>query len=87
MQQNYPENVIVTVRLKRLNLEADVRLPADSVFENWLPELTGVLNQYRNTYLDPQALTVSYNGRELRSNDSLASLGAWDGSILLLEER
>ena len=45
MQKNYPENVIVTVRMKALNLEADVRLPVDSVFENWLPELTWVLNQ------------------------------------------
>lgn len=49
MQQNYPENVIVTVRLKRRNLEVDVRLPTDSAFENWLPELTWVLNQYRRS--------------------------------------
>ena len=87
MQQNYPENVIVTVRMKSLDLEADVRLPADSVFENWLPELIWVLNQYRSTYLDPRTLTVSNNGRKLQSNDSLASLGIWDGSVLLLEER
>lgn len=87
MQQNYPENIIVTVRLKRLDLEADVRLPADSVFESWLPELTGVLNQYRGTHLDPRTLTVSYNGRRLRANDTLAFLGAWDGSVLWLEER
>lgn len=86
MQQNYPENVIVTVRLRRLNLEEDIRLPADSVFENWLPELTWVLNQYRRTYLDPHTLTVSYNGRNLQPNDTLASLGAWDGSVLWLEE-
>ena len=87
MQQNYPENVIVTVRMKSLDLEADVRLPADSVFENWLPELTWVLNQYRGTYLAPRTLVVSYNGRELETNDSLASLGIWDGSVLMLEER
>ena len=87
MEQNYPENVIVTVRLKWRNLEADVRLPTDSAFENWLPELTWVLNQYRKTYLDPRTLTVSYNGRKLQSNDTLASLGAWDGSVLWLEER
>jgi len=87
MQQNYPENVIVTVRMKSLDLEADVRLPADSVFENWLPELTWVLNQYRSTYLDPRTLTVSHSGRKLQSNDSLASLGIWDGSVLLLEKR
>ena len=87
MQQNYPENVIVTVRMKSLNLEADVRLPADSVFENWLPELTWVLNQYRRTYFDPQTLAVFHNGRELQSDDSLASLGIWDGSVLWLEER
>jgi len=87
MQQNYPENVIVTVRLKSRDLEADVRLPADSVFENWLPELTWVLNEFRRTYLDSRSLAVSYNGRELQSNDTLASLGAWDGSVLWLEER
>lgn len=87
MQQNYPENVIVTVRLKGLNLEEDVRLSTDSVFENWLPELIWVLNQYRRTSLNPRTLTVSYNGRKLQSNDTLASLGAWDGSVLWLEER
>lgn len=87
MQQNYPENVIVTVRLKRLNLEADVRLSTDSVFANWLPELAGLLNQYHSTYLNPRTLTVSYNGKILCANDTLASLGAWDGSILWLEER
>jgi len=87
MEQNYPENVIVTVRMKIQNLEADVRLPADSVFENWLPELTSVLNKHRRTYLDPHTLTVSYNGRKLQSNDTLASLGAWDGSVLWLEVR
>lgn len=87
MKQNYPENVIVTVRSRSFDLEEDVRLPADSVFENWLPELTWVLNQYRRTYLDPYALAVSYNGRKLQSNDTLASLGAWDGSVLWLEER
>lgn len=87
MQQNYLENVIVTVRMKSLNLEADVRLPTDSVFENWLPELTWILNQYRGTYLDPRTLVVSHNERVLEPNDSLASLGIWDGSVLLLEER
>ena len=87
MQQNYPENVIVTVRLKRLNLEADVRLSADRTFENWLPELVGVLNEYRGLFLDPRTLVVWYNGRTLRSGDTLASLGAWDGSVLWLEER
>lgn len=87
MEKNYPENVIVTVRSRSLNLEEDMRLPADSVFENWLPELAWVLNQYRRTYLDPHTLTVSYKGRKLQSNDTLASLGAWDGSVLWLEER
>lgn len=87
MQQNYPENVIVTIRLKGQNLEADVRLPTESVFENWLPELTWVLNEYRKTHLDPRKLIVSYNGRTLHPNDTLASLGAWDGSVLWLEER
>lgn len=87
MQQNYPENVIVTVRLKRLNLEADVRLSTDSVFENWLPELIRLLKEHRNTYLNPRTLTVSYNGKILHANDTLASLGAWEGSILWLEER
>ena len=86
MQQNYPENVIVTIRSRSLNLEEDVRLPADSVFENWLPELIWILNQYRKTNFDPRTLTVSYNGRKLQANDTLASLGAWDGSVLLLEE-
>lgn len=86
MQQNYPENVIVTIRSRSFNLEEDVRLPADSMFENWLPELTWVLNQYRRTSLAPHLLTVSYNGRKLQANDTLASLGAWDGSVLLLEE-
>lgn len=87
MQQNYPENVIVTVRMNRYNLEEDIRLPADRPVENWLPELTEVLNQYRNTYLSPRTLTVCFNERELRSSDTLASLGAWDGSVLWLEER
>lgn len=87
MKQNYPENVIVTVRSRSFNLEEDVRLPADSLFENWLPELTWVLNQYRRTYLNPQTLIVSYNGRKLQANDTLASLGAWDGSVLWLEKR
>ena len=87
MQPNYPENVIVTVRSRSLNLEEDVRLPADGLFENWLPELAWVLNRYRRTYLDPHALAVSYNGRRLKPNDTLASLGIWDGSVLWLEER
>lgn len=87
MHQNYPENVIVTVRMKQLDLEADVRLSTDSAFENWLPELVGVLNQYRGTYLAPRTLTVSYNGKKLLPNDTLASLGIWDGSILWLEGR
>lgn len=87
MEQDYPENVVVTVRSRSLRLEEDVRLPADSVFENWLPELVWVLNRYRGTYLEPQTLTVSYNERTLQPNDSLATLGAWDGSVLWLEKR
>lgn len=87
MEQNYPENVIVTIRSNSLKSEEDVRLPADGVFEDWLPELIWVMNQYRGIYLDPQTLTVSYNGRKLQPNDTLASLGAWDGSVLWLEER
>lgn len=86
-QQNYPENVIVTVRMERLNLEADIRLATDSAFQDWLPELTSVLNQYRNTYLNPGRLTVTFHGKRLQPYDTLASLGAWDGSILQLEER
>lgn len=84
MQQKYPENVIVTVRLR--NMEADVRLPTDSAFKNWFPELIKVLNQYRGVGLDSTCI-VSYNERKLQSNDTLASLGAWDGSVLWLEKR
>ena len=87
MQQNYPENVIITVRSKSLKQEVDVRLPADSTVESWLPELAWVLNEYRRAHLDPCTLTVFYNGRKLRPNDTLASVGAWDGSVLWLEER
>ena len=87
MHLNYPENVIVTVRLSGTNLEEDIRLPADGVFDNWLPELAWVLNEYRGTHLDPSTLAVSFHGRRLQSNDTLASLGAWDGSVLWLEER
>lgn len=87
MQQDYPENVIVTVCQKKMSLEADVRLPADGYFENWLPELTKVLNQYYRIYLEPRKLRVIYNDVELKLNDTLASLGAWDGSVLWLEER
>ena len=87
MHHDYPENVIVTVRLKSQNLEADVRLPTDSTFSSWLPELIWVLNQYRKTSLDPYTVTVSCNGRELQSDDTLAALGVWDGSVLWLKEK
>lgn len=87
MQHDYPENVIVTVRLKGDDLEADVRLPADGAFKNWLPELTAVLNQYRRTHLFPNKLRVIYNDRELQPNDTLALLDIWDGSVLWLEVR
>lgn len=87
MQQNYPENVIVTVRLERVNLEKDIRLSTDRVFESWLPELTWILKKYCETDIDPRRLMVSFDGRELRPKDTLASLGAWDGSVLWLEER
>ena len=87
MQPNYPENVIVTVCLKKRNLEADIRLSTDGTFANWLPELTWVLNKYRGMQLEPGKLTVSYEGKILQSNDTLASLGVWDGSVLWLEER
>jgi hypothetical protein len=87
MQQEHPENVIVTVRLERLGLEADARLPADTPMGKWLPELTMVLNRYRGTYLDPRGLAVIHDGRALEPSDTLAGLGAWDGSVLWLEER
>ena len=87
MEQRYPENVIVTVRIIGARLEVDVRLPADGVFENWLPEFTAVLEQNHRISLDPHKISVSYNGKILRAGDTLASLGAWDGSVLWLEER
>ena len=87
MQPNYPENVIVTVRMNARDLEEDVRLAADALFEHWLPELVGVLNQWCKAELDPRKLIVRYNGKMLQPNDTLASLGAWDGSVLQLEER
>lgn len=87
MKQDYPENVIVTIRTKKPKREMDVRLPSDGMFQNWIQELISILNKYYEAQLDPCRVSVFYNGRKLQPTDTLASLGAWDGSILQLEGR
>lgn len=72
------ENVIVTVIFGDRRL--DMELPTFLSMNELLPEISETLNVLfpGNGY----SIVLSYDGAALEGNDTLASRGIWDGSIL-----
>ena len=81
------ERVIVTVRLpsrkKQLDLELPAFLPMSTLCTKLLETLKSMEPQ---TYIGTHAIELLFHGRTLQEDSTLASQGAWDGSILEIRE-
>jgi len=76
-----PERFIVTIACGAF--ETDLEIPAQRSFGEWRQKLLEILKLTdARQFMGWQGLTLSCNGRALLENDSLASVGAFDGSTL-----
>lgn len=77
------ENVIVTLRLHPKDASLDMELPAFLPMEELADKVLETLRvMHLVNFNDAQSLRFSLHGKAVRGEDTLASLGLWDGSIL-----
>ena len=81
------DRVIVTVNFlssgKKLDLELPAFLPMAELCPKLLETLKGIAPQ---EYMRTRRIEIWWNGRKLEDQDTLATQGAWDGSILEIRE-
>ena len=76
-----PERFIVTIVCG--SFETDLEIPARLPFGEWRQKLLEILKLTdARQFIGWQGLALSFNGRALLESDSLAQVGAFDGSVL-----
>jgi len=76
-----PERFIITVACGAF--ETDLEIPARLPFGEWRQKLLEIIKLAdARQFMSWQGLALSFNGRALLESDSLASVGAFDGSTL-----
>ncbi len=81
------ESVLVTVMLADTGEELDMELPAFLPAGELSRRLLETLRGYRpGRYEGAEGLSLVWRGRRLGEDDSLASVGIWDGSRIKAEK-
>lgn len=82
------DKVIVTLKDPENGFEADFELQANVKISDLKASLSSALAQnYPNKYGYISSLEIAYKGSKLSEEETLASCGIWDGSILELLTR
>lgn len=78
-----PERVIVTLVNGNGSPFGDYELPATAAIGRFLSDLGMLLSETAPGYAPTGSVPrLSFNGTEIKKDESLASLGIWDGSCL-----
>lgn len=77
------EYALVTVRVEKLNWQADMELPARMRIRDLLVKMLETLKMYdEDCFSHISQIRLYYQGRELHGSASLADYQIWDGSVL-----
>lgn len=83
MREKHPEKVLLCLRDREHDYKTDVELGADMFVSELKTGLLRLLKRWESAcYGSCTSLTLYYNGRQLKDNETPASLGIWDGSEL-----
>lgn len=82
------DSVLVTLEIKSIGVETDLSCPANKPVRFLREEILNVLREQYGSKMNPvQSISIEFNGRELTGDQTLASVGAWDGSYIFAYER
>ena len=80
------DSVIVTVICKKLGLVVDMRCPCRKPIELLGQEMLLLLaDEYEVDVSKLDPVRISFRGRPILNGQTLAMVGAWDGSYLYIE--
>lgn len=80
------DNVIVTIVSKRMGFAVDVRCPSHKAIELLSQEILLLLvDEFGQDIKQLSPIRLLYNNRIIPTGQTLASIGAWDGSYLYIE--
>ena len=86
MKAEIPETVLVCLIDERKNYKVDAELPSQMPGSELKTGLLRLLKKNEERlYLNSDSLIIRYNGSVLGDQETLASVGAWDGSELYLD--
>lgn len=80
-----PAKVLVELYAPTLDYRNDALLPSHMTVANLRIGLLRLLREKERRFFKATNIMIFHNGKQLKDNDTLASLGIWDGSILELE--
>lgn len=82
------DSVLVTLVIKSVGVETDISCPANKPVKLLREEILNVLReQYLSKMSSVHSISLEFNGRELSGDQTLTSVGAWDGSYIFAYER
>lgn len=77
------DSVLVTLIIKNSGIETDLSCPSNKPVKLLSEEILHLLReQYGSKMISVHSLNLEFNGRELSDHQTLASVGAWDGSYI-----
>ena len=80
------DSVIVTIVSRKLGLSVDMRCPCHKPVELLGQEIQLLLIDEFGSAIDTLgAIKLSFNNRSIPNGQSLASVGAWDGSYIHID--
>ncbi|MDR2180686.1 MAG: EsaB/YukD family protein [Synergistaceae bacterium] len=83
-----PDTSIVTIVGASASFEVDLEIPANLPFADFKEQLLGILKILDvHGYLDDEDYCLLYKNNVLAENETLASVGAFDGSRLVVTKK
>lgn len=81
------EKVLVTIQCPEKEFSVDAELPANVTVDSLLDGLLSLLKeQYPDRFGSTSELLLYIDKRRISSDETLSSIGAWDGSVLTVKK-
>ena len=85
MREDYPPKVIISLKDTTLDYSSDVELPSEMPIKDLSTGLIRLLRTYEpRKYAGCTSVDLWFGDEKLKDEQTLASIGAWDGSELTL---
>jgi len=80
------DEVIVTVVSRRMNCSVDIKVPCYKPVELLEQEIVSLLvDEWGEAVNEINPIRLSFNNRIIQNGQTLATVGAWDGSYLYID--